>query len=115
MLKRISFIALLSITSATYAMIDEYQLEGLVGWTIIASKQIEGRIDENGEKSDDFEGCDHGTRIIFTDGTGVTCNSYGYQYAYMPKAIILGSTIKYKGKDVTIYKMLVQGQIYDVY
>ena len=92
-----------------------FQLTQLVGWTIVASKQIEGHQSEGEKKSDDFEGCDFGTTIFFTDGTGLTCNSYGYTYSYMPTAIIFGQSMEYKGKNVTIYKMLVQGNIYDMY
>jgi len=95
-------------------MIDEYQLEQLVGWTIVAAKQIEGHKAEGEPKSDDFEGCDFGTIIYFTDGTALECSSYGYQYAFMPKAIIFGKAMEYRGKNVTIFKMLVQGQVYDM-
>ncbi|OED64622.1 hypothetical protein A143_09315 [Vibrio splendidus ZS-139] len=99
---------------SSLAMVDEYQLEQLIGWTLLESKQIEGYITESGERSDDFEGCDFDMRVLFTDGKAVTCNSYGYQYAFMPKALIFGKSVNYKGKQFTLYKMLVQGQLYDI-
>ena len=49
------------------------------------------------------------------DGTTVTCNSYGYQYAYMPKAIILGKSFLHKGKKIMMFKMIVDGNEYDVH
>lgn len=108
------FFGIAFITSSS-AAVDEYQLEQLIGWTIVATKQVEGHKPEGKPKSDDFEGCDFGMIIYFTDGSSLECNSFGYQYAFMPKTIIFGKAMDYKGKRVTIYKMLVQGQVYDVY
>jgi len=51
-------------------------LTGLVGWCIIDTKTISGRIDGDGKRSDDFEGCDFGRKILFLDGTYLTCSSY---------------------------------------
>ena len=89
-------------------------LEQNVGWTIVGSKTIEGWRDPGKKKEDGFEGCDHGRIIYFMDGSSVTCNSYGYQYAYMPTAIILGRSINYKGKSISIYKMIVEDDEYDI-
>jgi hypothetical protein len=102
------------LANPSYAMLNEFQLQQMVGWTIIASKTIEGHITEEGKRSDDFEGCDFGTQIVFTDGKAVTCTGYGYQYAYRPTAIIFAKSLEYKGKNMTLMKMLVQGQFYDV-
>ncbi|KFI23725.1 hypothetical protein [Nitrosococcus oceani] len=98
----------------TYAMLNNFQLRQMIGWTIIASKTIEGHITEDGKRSDDFEGCDFDMQIVFTDGKAVTCTGYGYQYAYRPTAIIFAKSVEYKGKNLTMMKMLVQGQFYDV-
>jgi len=92
----------------------ESVLESNIGWTIIDSKTIDGYRKENGEKEDSFEGCEHGRKIYFRDGTTATCNSYGYQYAYAPTAIILGKSITYKGKNFTMLKMIVEGEEYDL-
>jgi len=89
-------------------------LERSVGWTILDSKTIDGYKDEGEVKEDSFEGCDYGRTIYFRDGTTVTCNSYGYQYAYAPTAIILGNTVKYKGKSFNLYKMIVECEEYDL-
>lgn len=88
-------------------------LEKNVGWTIIDSKTIKGFRDKS-KKSDSFEGCDYDRVIYFTDGTTVTCTSYGYQYAYMPTAIILGKALNYQGKNMTMYKMIVENDEYDI-
>ena len=88
-------------------------MEKNIGWTIIDSKTIQGFRDK-GKKSDSFEGCVSGRIIYFTDGTTVTCSSYGYQYAYMPTAIILGKALTYQGKNITMYKMIVENDEYDI-
>jgi hypothetical protein len=61
------------------------RLDSMVGWTLIARKTIDGRIDK-GIKKDDFEGCDYDRIIVFEDNTGVRCTSYSYSYAYRPTA-----------------------------
>lgn len=92
----------------------ESLLERNIGWTIVDSKTIDGYKKENGEKEDSFEGCEHGRVIYFRDGTSATCSSYGYQYAYAPTAIILGKPVAYQGKTLTMLKMIVEGEEYDL-
>ena len=114
---RLVFFAALSTTFSQAAVADmtAYQLEQLIGWTIIDSKTIEGYRDDGEDKESDWEGCDFGRTVYFLDGTSVTCNSFGYQYSFMPKAILFGRSMTYQGKQHTLYKMLVDGQLYDVY
>jgi len=110
----VSFLVVL-IYPKMMAMADcESILERNIGWTIIDSKTIEAWKDPGKKKEDGFEGCEHGRIIYFMDGTTVTCNCYGYQYAYMPTAIILGRSINYKGKSITVYKMIVEDDEYDI-
>lgn len=113
MKKIIIFLGILSSTSVLMADCESV-LENNIGWTIIDSKTIDGYRDPGEEKKDDFEGCDYNRIIFFNDGTAVRCNSYGYQYAYNPTAIILGRTLNYKGKTYTLYKMIVEGEEYDL-
>lgn len=82
-----------------------YQLSNYVGYTIVAVKTIAKSVDKRGEKND-FEGCDYDRDIVFEDGTYVTCESYGYQYAYRPRAAILSN-----GTNVI---MLVKDRVYQV-
>ena len=81
---------------------DEFEdvADELVGYTILSVKTVDG----------DFEGCDFDKKIIFTDGTYVTCMGYGYQYSYMPKAILLGTNFK----GHTLFKIYVGGKVYNV-
>jgi hypothetical protein len=113
-MKRI-FVILIFLISIVNAGIDSYQLEQLVGWTIIEIKTIEGFKEPNQAKQDGFEGCNGDTRIFFTDGTVAKCMSLGLQLNLRPKAIILGIQTTYKGKKIIMYKMVVENNIYDIY
>lgn len=108
------FYTLILLTNSLIAANCERILEKNVGWTIIDSKTIDGFKDKGKEKKNDYEGCDYDRVIYFTDGTSAICSSYGYQYAYLPTAIILGKSSKYQGKDITMYKMIVDGDEYDI-
>lgn len=110
----ISLFLLMLWSGTTSAGDCESILQNNIGWTILDSKTIEGWRDPRKPKKDGFEGCDYDRVIYFMDGTQVTCNCYGYQYSYMPTAIILGRSINFKGKSVTVYKMIVLGEEYDI-
>jgi hypothetical protein len=71
------------------------ELDEMVGWTLIARKTIEGRIDK-GVRKEDFEGCEYDRIIVFDDNTGVRCTSYSYHYSYRPTAYVWanGSALK---------------------
>lgn len=90
------------------------ELEDLIGYTIIAAKTIDGYIDENGEKSNDFEGCDFDRKIFFDDGSFVTCSGYSYSYSYRPTAILLGKKYSFEGRNFMDLRMVVDDEIYDL-
>ncbi|RJG42685.1 hypothetical protein D1Z90_12095 [Motilimonas pumila] len=98
----------------SYADISENTLEDFEGWTLISVKTVSGFIDEDGTEDSAFEGCDYERTIMFTDGTQVKCDSYGYQYSFMPKAFIFGRSYSYKGSSLTSFKMIVAGEDYDL-
>ena len=91
--------------SSAFPAWAECDLGEVVGYTLIASKTIDGRIDD-GQREDDFEGCDFERTIVFTDNTGVRCMGYGYSYAYRPDAYIFSN-----GRSM---KMCVQDEMYEV-
>lgn len=80
-------------------------MEELIGYTLFAKKTIGGFF-ENGIKKDEFNGCKFGMIIIFTDGTGVRCMTYNYEYAYMPEAFLFSNG--------TLMKMCADDELYDV-
>lgn len=113
-----SFIALLTalvtLPLPSYADISENTLEDFEGWTLLSVKTVRGYVDAQGQSQEAFEGCDYDRKIIFTDGTEVTCDSYGYQYQFMPKAFIFAKSYYYKGDALTSFKMIVGGEGYDL-
>lgn len=64
-------------------------LSDYIGYTVAAKKTIVGFVNDDGEKEDGFQGCNHGRVIIFSDNTYLECDDYGYQYAYRPDAVLL--------------------------
>jgi hypothetical protein len=108
-------ICALSLTSLTAeARIKERTLEKLVGWTLIDVKTIEGFYNDEGQYEESFEGCNYDRIIKFDDGTIVECSSYGYQYAYRPNAFLFGKSVNHNGKSFTMFKMLVEDDLYDI-
>ncbi len=113
-LKKILALAIFC-SASTAARADASDVLGdLVGYTVIASKTIDSFVDRGKKKQDGFEGCDFDRVIIFTDGTTVTCRTYNYTYSYRPTAVILGQQIPYQGKQVTLLKMVVGDDVYDL-
>lgn len=80
------------------------ELRHLVGWTIVATKTIDG----------EFEGCDYDRIISFLDGTRLRCSEYGYTYSYMPEAVLFAKSVTYQGKELRLIKMLVEDELYDM-
>jgi len=90
------------------------KLARLKGYVIAGSKTIVGYADKDGKKSDEFEGCDFDRRIMFDDGTALTCSSYGYIYAYRPTAVILMKSTQYQGQTFAFVKIIVEDEIYEM-
>ena len=105
MKKRVAALAIALISLPAFADIS-YELERLVGYTIIDVKTVDGWYDDDGEKGDSFEGCEHGRKIVFTDNRILTCATYRYHYAYRPRAVILSNG--------SSYKMILDDDVYDM-
>lgn len=102
-MKQLVFLPLMILTAPAFASAD---LGDFIGYTILAKKTVAAYVDKDGKREDSFEGCDYGRIIVFEDDTYVRCQSYGYQYAYRPEAVILVN-----GPSA---KMIVEGEKYDV-
>jgi hypothetical protein len=77
------------------------------GYTIVGTKVIDRWMSEDRrEGKSQFDGCNYGRVIIFTDGTYLKCSGYGYQYAYRPTALLLSN-----GSG---FKMIVDDNVYDM-
>ncbi len=92
-----------------------YELQSMVGWTIIDSKTIVAFKEPGQVKQSGFEGCNGETIIYFMDGSAAQCSSLGLTLDIMPTAIIFGKSMNYKGKKILLYRMLVGDQMYDIF
>lgn len=109
----LSFALAANLASNAYADTAS-KLEKFVGYAIVASKTIDFWV-EDGKKEDGFSGCSHGRKIVFTDNTALTCNTYSYHYAYRPTAVILAKQIgSYGGRTLYDVKMVVDDDVYDM-
>jgi hypothetical protein len=79
-------------------------LEQLEGWTVLKVTTVNGN----------FEGCDFDRLLELSDGTILRCNSYGYQYAYMPQAALFGQSVTLNGQAATMLRLVVEDEVYDV-
>jgi hypothetical protein len=111
---RLLLVAALLAPAITTARDVADELENYVGYTIVGAKTIAGYVNSDGKRKDDFEGCEYGRTIIFDDGTGLKCSSYGYQYAYRPKAIILAKSLSINGTNFETVVMIVESDKYDM-
>lgn len=69
----------------------EVDVSNYVGWQIIYSGTVTGYINEDGQKEDEFEGCEHGRTLIVDYTKKVTCAEYNYAYAYRPDIVVLSN------------------------
>ena len=91
------------------------KLADLEGYYVLKVKTIEGWVDKDSKtKNTGFEGCDWDRKIIFDDGTFVTCSSYSYHYAYRPKAALFAKPMSHNGTSFYSIKMLVDSDVYDM-
>ena len=109
------FTALFFLLSSNAFADVSYELEQLMGWTIVDVKTIEGHQERGEQKQIGFEGCNGDTYIYFIDGSVAQCMSLGLQLALMPKAIIFGKKTTYQGKEIIMYKMLVKEKTYSIF
>lgn len=79
-------------------------LRRLEGYTIAKVSSIKGT----------FNGCESGRLLELVDGTLLRCASYGYQYAYMPDAVLFSKSLVVEGKTLMLAKLMVEGELYDV-
>ena len=78
-------------------------LQHLTGYFILGNETIE-----------EFEGCEWGQWIEFSLGGHVTCEEFGYQYAYYVSTVLLVRPFYVDGETVFSCKMAVQSNLYDV-
>ena len=96
-------VALLSGAASADLMRD---LSRMTGYTIIHTGTVTGYINKDGEKENDFEGCEHGRKLLIDDSYVVTCNTYNYEYAFRPDIVILTKN--------SSAKAIIEDEVYDI-
>lgn len=103
-MRHLAYIIFTLVWVAPAQALDAYELEELVGWTIVASTQVDG----------DFEGCDFDKRIKLTNGWVLTCRTYSYSYSFRPKVIVFAKSVTHQGKSFSMVKALINDRLYDM-
>lgn len=83
---------------------DASDLCDLVGFVVVACSNVVGT----------FEGADFGKSVSLVNGMIFTFEEYEYSYSYQPNAVVLAHSITYQGTQVTLYKLVIDDEIYDV-
>jgi hypothetical protein len=99
----IACVAALVLAGPAYASCD---LNNLIGFTLFAKKTVTAYIDENGQRTDGFIGCQYGRVLVFDDNTGVVCQGYNYSYEYRPDAYLFAH-----GNSM---KACIENEMYDI-
>src|SRR5467141_5475559 len=82
---------------------DASELDEIVGYTAITSSNVSG----------EFEGADFDKPVKLDNGMIFEFTEYSYSYSYRPEVIVFAETVTYQGRDVTLYKLLIEDDLYD--
>ena len=61
----------------------------------------------------DFEGADFDKQVRLDNGMNFEFSENNYSYSYRPEVVILSRTAINQGRSVTIYKLLIDDELYD--
>jgi hypothetical protein len=62
-----------------------------------------------------FEGANFDKVVKLDNGMIFEFREYHYHYAYHPEAVVLARPVIYQGKSVTLHKLLIDDEVYDVF
>jgi len=79
------------------------ELDEIVGYTAITSSTVSG----------EFEGADLDKPVKLDNGMIFEFTEYSYSYSYRPEVIVFAEIVTYQGRDVTLYKLLIEDDLYD--
>jgi hypothetical protein len=88
---------------ATHRSCDATDLEEIVGYTAVASSNVSG----------EFEGADFNKPVRLDNGMLFEFHEYNYSYSYRPDVIVFGKSAEYGGRSFTVYKLLIEDELYD--
>ena len=85
------------------ASCDASDLSQVVGYTAITSTNVAG----------DFEGADYDKPVKLDNGMIFEFTEYNYSYSYRPDVIVFARAATLQGRSVTLYKLMIEDELYD--
>ncbi len=79
-------------------------LEEIVGYTALVSSNVTA----------DFEGADFAKLVELDNGMIFRFREYKYTYSYRPDVIVFTRISTYQGRSITVYKLLIDDELYEV-
>jgi|SRR5262245_5770644 len=76
----------------------------LVGYMIFDCSNVVG----------EFEGADFGKTVSLDNGMIFEFQEYNYTYSYRPDAIVFALRTTLQGRQVTLYRLLIEDEMYEV-
>ncbi len=76
---RIVWVSLVFLSIASAAEASDLEKLAKQGYGVVETTQVNG----------EYNGCEFNKQIPLTDGLLFQCNSYDYEYSYMPEVLIL--------------------------
>ncbi len=86
------------------ASCDASDFSELVGYTAIVSTNVVG----------EFEGADYDKPVKLDNGMIFEFTEYNYTYSYRPDVIVFARAATVQGRSVTLYKLMIEDELYDV-
>ena len=83
---------------------DASDLSEIVGYSAIVSTNVSG----------EFEGADFDKPVKLDNGMIFEFTEYNYTYSYRPDVIIFARSTTFQGRSMTLYKLLIEDELYDV-
>jgi len=93
-----------ALSTAKRSMCEASDLCEVVGYVVLACSNVVG----------EFEGADFGKSVSLDNGMIFTFTEYKYNYSYHPDAVVLARGATYQGRQLTIYKLVIDDETYDV-
>ena len=86
------------------SMCEASDLCEVVGYVVLACSNVVG----------EFEGAEFGKSVSLDNGMIFTFDEYKYSYSYHPDAVVLARNAMYQGKQLTVYKLVIDDETYEV-
>jgi hypothetical protein len=92
------------VRTAKRSMCEASDLCEVVGYVVLACSNVVG----------EFEGADFGKSVSLDNGMIFTFDEYNYSYAYRPDAVVLARNVNYQGRQLIVYKLVIEDETYEV-